>query len=1129
MTMPDPSLPGSTENLAYADLIERLSETLRAGQSIDWSEIALCYPHWLDKLKDELQTIKTLLEAGNITSSDLPADDLITGKMPEIDGYQLLRRIGAGGMGIVYEAIEMSLQRHVAIKVLSAQLRPNGRVRVRFENEATAAGRLNHPNILTVYKIGESSGLMFYVMPYVDGQTLSELASTTDKSYQSIASIIYQIALALDHAHESGIFHRDVKPSNIMLDRHGHVWLLDFGLASLDEQLDLTQTGEIIGTLRYMSPERLAPKTTRTLDRRLDVYSLGATLYELLAGLPPYHDIAKPALSKAIQESAPTALRQLCPNAPLPLIRICEKAMEREPADRYSNCLELAEDLQRFVAGKDVRARPLPPTKRIGRYIRRHTFALLAVSSLAILLLTISLVVLQRTNEIEQQKNTIEYQTKLVDIQAEDLRRTSFFVELTKLREARESGLLGWRTKQVQKLRELANGNWGEQELSLLRREWVETSRAVDIQEQQVLLDGRPVYRCEWNKLGTQLVAGFLFSDAGESMLVVFSGEPLRKQFEVKLPTPAELGISDEKSDGVRRLLFSGDHRRLWIGTRRGLVHEIDMGSGEVLRSKSCHPVAVFGLAIHEDAQELITGGSDNRVRVWDLKTLKEKQSFETGPSVRSLVLYNNSLFVLDMTLRHAKRDATKWSPLVDENIGVGFSSSKLSDDGRLLHRLQEDVIEVVSRETKEVTRKYAFFESQKKPNITNAHKIVECQDDLLLTTDSNGFTLWNEVNGTQWGTLPIPNNETAGVSYKPNSREIAVWGPRKLSIYSVDRSELWGSTSSNAYPVNSFHLQDRLNSTLSGVLFSTRNIGKGRHPEEYVVEYHPWNRREKKRSHFYGEGPVGIMGVYGTGFVSYQKENDFFMWSSWNRNTWDDRFYFDYDSEFCTSHDSLANVLYCGYRLRSHELISRVRFIPELVAIDGSDRNVLWSYKPFQSHDTDTSFTIKSILASGDRVYLACDDQYIRELDAKSGEELRKFFVGDHVCVSMCMLGMQHMAIGSAEGHLLIIDLESGRLHVQRKLHQNRVNTIQAIYNEYLVSGGLDGDLLISRWDDQELTEVLRVPHRNVAIDRIQVTSDGNRICYLCRSEYSVRYLDWKKLLEELKDLGSLEIQKHN
>ena len=1118
---------GSTENLEYANLMEQLTETMQAGQKIDWSEVARLYPQWVEKIKAEIRTIQTLLDAGNITSSDFSGDDIATGKMPDIEGYQLLRRIGAGGMGIVYEAIELSLQRKVAIKVLSAQLRPNSRVRVRFENEATAAGRLNHPNILPVYKIGESAGLMFYVMPYVDGQTLSEIAALPDKdrSYSSIATIVYQTALALDHAHESGIFHRDVKPSNIMLDRHGHVWLLDFGLASLDEQLDLTQTGEIIGTLRYMSPERLAPKTVRTLDRRLDVYSLGATLYELLSGLPPYHDVSKPALNKAIQETQPTSVKQLAPTSPLALIRICEKAMEREPNDRYANCLEMGEDLQRFLSGQEVEARPLSRATRIARYVRHHSLAILTATSIFILFLAVTLVLLQRNRSLELQQNTIEYQNKLVDVQAKDLRRQNFYLELTKLREARESGILGWRSQQIETLTQLAREGWSDKELEQLQREWIATSRTVDLQEEQVLHTDHLYFCCAWNKLGTQLVAGLTIAERDEPAVVVYSGEPLRAQFEIKLPTPADLGVSELTNDGVRSLCFSTDQRRLWVGTRRGLVHEIDMGKGQVVRSKACFPDTVWGLALQEDFNELFLGSSSGKTLVMDLTTLEKKQTFDTGSPIRSLVLWNNVLMVLDLILRQSLRDVDKWPAPTDVDLDVNGILTGATDDGTLLYCLTPTGVQFLSRDTNTMTRAFDFKVNQTNSKVTNAHKVVPDDGDLLFSADSNGLTLWNQLNGNQWGTLPIVNNENAGVCFKPNSRKVAIWGHRKLAIYQISRSEVWGATPATPYPVNAFQLQNPVNSTIAGVLVSTKSHLKGVHPEEHLVQYVPWNHREKVRTHYFGKGPVGIKGAYGTGFISHQYEDDYFMWSSWNRWTWDERFFFTFDPEFCTAHNPIKNVLYCSWRIRSDDLTPRVRYIPELVTVDGTTRTILWNYKPIPNHDTDTSFAIKSILPANDKVYLACDDSMIRELDAVTGVQRRTMPVENQLGAAMAILGSECLLLASVEGQVSIIDLKTGQLEAQQRLHENRITAIQALRDGMFVTGSVDGDLVISRWENKRITEILRVPHADVAIDQLQVTADGERICYLCRGEYAVRYLDWKKLLRELELLKNPQL----
>jgi serine/threonine protein kinase/WD40 repeat protein len=1120
MKQPEPSSLGSTESLEYANLLEQLSDTVRAGRSVDWTEVAIRYPQWLERLKEELQTIQTLLDAGNKTSSDLSVDEIETGRMPEIEGYQLLRRVGTGGMGVVYEAVELSLQRKVAIKILSAQLRPNSRVRIRFENEASAAGRLNHPNILPVYQIGESAGLLYYVMPYVDGQTLSEIAQSSDRSYASIATIVYQVANALEHAHESGVFHRDVKPSNIMLDRHAHVWLLDFGLAALDDNLDLTQTGEIIGTLRYMSPERLAPKSARTIDRRLDVYSLGATLYELLAGLPPYHDISKPALNKAIQETSPISLKQLAPNTPSALIRICEKAMERDPVDRYSNCLELGQDLERFLTGNEVLARPLSRVKRTSRLIRQNAFKLLATLGLSILFLGFTVVMLQRSKTLELQDNTIDYQKKLVEIQSKDLQRQKFYLELTKLRENRESGVFGWRAEQLETLKRLAGDERSDEELSLLRKEWIATSRSVDVQEKQVLLTDRSVFRCEWNKLGTQLAAGVVFAEAGEPMLMVYSGEPLRLQFEVSLPTPLELGVGQASGDGVRSVCFSEDHRLLWVGTRYGLVHEVDMGSGKVMRSKLCHSAGIFCLATFDEVGELITGGSDQKIRIWDQASFEEKQAFDSGANPSKLTRLNDTVFFFAGPLLRCERDSVGWSRPVRTDIDVSSVASSFSENSQWIYDLQTDGIKVVSRDNAEITRRFSYSANQSKPTHTNAHKVVACEGGLLFSTDSNGVKMWDMRNGMLLATKSIANNENAGVSCRPGGKEIAVWGKESLAIYQIQRSDDWGATEPRVYPVDSFEIQDTKSIAPAGLLVSARSPIKALDSEEYSVEYIPWNKQESIRNHGFGIGPVQLLGTFGTGFVAHQTSDEFVMWLNWHSQRYDQRYTFPFDSEFFSCYDASQNVLYCSWRLGSDKPSARVRYIPELAAVRGADRKEIWRYKPIKSHEDDATFTIKKMVSVSGRLYLLCDDLMIRELDAMSGAELRAFSMGDIPSWNVSSLGSKHLILGGTEGDVSVIDLSSGRVKEQKKLHENGVTSIQGIGEDVLVSGGIDGDLVISRWAGNSIEEVVRVPHANTVVDRIRVTADGNRICYLCRNEYAVRYLDWKKLVRELNSL---------
>lgn len=230
-----------------------------------------------------------------------------------------------------------------------------------------------------------------------------------------------------------------------------------------------------------------------------------------------------------------------------------------------------------------------------------------------------------------------------------------------------------------------------------------------------------------------------------------------------------------------------------------------------------------------------------------------------------------------------------------------------------------------------------------------------------------------------------------------------------------------------------------------------------------------------------------------------------------------DQRYYFPRDEEFNSCYDAAQDVLYCCWRIRGDKPSLRVRFIPELVAVRGSDRQEVWRYKPLESHEVEFTFAIKQMALASNRLYLLCDDLQIRELDAISGVELRRFPIGDIPCERICALGSKHLILGNIEGEVSVIDLSSGRRLEQKKIHEMGVTSITGMDDRLFVSGGVDGDLVISRWDGNLIKEVLRVPHANTAIDRIQVTADGNRICYLCRNEYAVRYLDWKKLVDEL------------
>lgn len=281
-----------------------------------------------------------------------------------IGNYKIISKLGSGGMAVVYKAHELSLNRIVALKVLSSHLSENNEFIKRFEREARAAAKLNHPNIIQIYAIGEEEGIHFFSMEYVKGKTLAEIIEEEKKlTYDKAIPIIIQTAEALSEAHKHGIVHRDMKPSNIMINNNGTVKVTDFGIAYVSQETKLTKSGSIIGTPEYLSPEQCEAKT---IDNRSDIYSLGVTFYELLSGKTPYKaDTPVSMLMEIVKGNFP-ALNEVNPDVPEFIQKIVEKMMQTKPEDRFNNTNELIESLKKHIE-KSISTKDFEKEKHIER------------------------------------------------------------------------------------------------------------------------------------------------------------------------------------------------------------------------------------------------------------------------------------------------------------------------------------------------------------------------------------------------------------------------------------------------------------------------------------------------------------------------------------------------------------------------------------------------------------------------------------------------------------------------------------------------------------------------------------------------------------------------------------------
>ncbi len=447
------------EFFATRDQVDRIAAPIRAAvsESSAWKSSAWKSNHDLDA---------TLPKKS-------PRSPENTGVPPlgRIGDFRLVREVGRGGMGVVYEAEQLSLRRKVALKILPFAAAIDPRHLQRFRNEAQAAAQLHHSNIVPVHAVGAENGIHFYAMQFIEGQSLAQLLSelreghpiptqvvkttridvhgtpstpitsehTTRRRdyFRRMAELTCQAADALEYAHQAGIVHRDIKPANLLLDSMGRLWVADFGLALIRSDTGLTATGELVGTIRYMSPEQALGKPG-LVDHRTDIYSLGATLYELLTLVPPFADEDRQTLLRRLADEDPRSPRQVDKSIPIELETILIKALAKSPLDRYASAREFADDLQRFLEDRPILARRPSPLDLIAKWIRRHRLATV-VGVAVLLVLTIGFAISTAVISLEHNKTVKaneltkkaeERERQRADEAYENYRRTKRAVDL---------------------------------------------------------------------------------------------------------------------------------------------------------------------------------------------------------------------------------------------------------------------------------------------------------------------------------------------------------------------------------------------------------------------------------------------------------------------------------------------------------------------------------------------------------------------------------------------------------------------------------------------------------------------------------------------------------------------------
>jgi serine/threonine-protein kinase len=320
---------------------------------------------------------------------DAALRDAETG-LPRIEGYDVEAVLGRGGMGVVYRARHRKLNRTVALKMILAGAYASSPDRARFQREAEAVAALRHPNVVQVYDSGEAGGRPYFAMEFVEGGTLADKLAGTPLPARPAADLVAALAGAVQAAHACGVVHRDLKPANVLLTADGTPKVTDFGLARhVEAGPGLTLSGTRVGTPSYMAPEQALGRS-RAIGPATDIYALGATLYELLTGRPPFQGESAAETERQVIAADPVSPSRLNPRVPRDLETICLKCLHKDPARRYPSAAALADDLRRFLDGAPIAARRVGPLERVVKWVRRRPALAAALTSGVLLTVTLA-------------------------------------------------------------------------------------------------------------------------------------------------------------------------------------------------------------------------------------------------------------------------------------------------------------------------------------------------------------------------------------------------------------------------------------------------------------------------------------------------------------------------------------------------------------------------------------------------------------------------------------------------------------------------------------------------------------------------------------------------------------------
>ena len=1087
------------------DFVEPLKERIAAIRMVGWLSI------------DSSRETRPVRETHSATA-------ISANNVPKLPGYEILEEIGRGGMGVVYKARQLSLGRFVAVKVIHGGSWRKPSLIARLRREAAALGSLNHDHVIKVHDVFDRDGFVCLVLEFIEGGNLAQQKAGTAMDSRVAAEIAYTVAMTMSDVHRTGLLHRDLKPANLLCDASGTVKISDFGLAKqMTADSGSSMTGEVIGTPSFMAPEQVIGRSA-DIGVWTDIYSIGATLYDFITGRPPFAGTTPVDTLAQVKEKEPVSPRLLNPKIPRDLETICLKCLEKDSHKRYADAASLAADLRCFLDGKPISARRLSALGHAWKWTKRHPERASLFASIAV---GFALVI-----------GVITWAFATISGAKEQSRVQEFYAESARIRERSIRRTPGWSWQNQKAIKRIAP-NCPAKDLEAkqqLRSEATKSLAAYDVRKQREFLNGFDAYTLEFSPNGKLLLVGANIDQDQMVEVVLVDTETWETRKSIRFEGSSKW--MKEKPDGVRSLTFSPDASEFYVGTRSGWIRVFETQTWTEVRQWPAHQHYVHRIRFSTDGTKLYTCSEDKTTKSW-------------WPDGRQIHVIHGPHPMTDIAVLHdellpapAHIAIASLNPIIVEEADLltqGTSDASVETSGRRYTliaaypegggwiRPNDATFEIL--DTHRLTTLKRFSDPRDRfRGFRELHSLETSPNgQWLVSSNSEMAKLWDLSAGECFAEIPAAGQGRIVGKFHPSQNLLAMTGALKITLYELShgRSDgIWQQRLQQPHVLKSMALSPVADQVAAarkvewdGEILERGQLLTQRTGEERIVVQYEGHGILNTFNQFSPDGSTIVSDCYRAHKLFFVRSDSSdiprVVHHIFNDN---DQDFLDAD---CGRFSSNGRLFFVAGKTRGNEPDSGRPRSGEVRVFDTDSLRSRRLWANFESEVMLRKSQILSLAVCVNFVACSSNDGSIRVLNARSGAVAAKLELMS-VCDSLSRSADESRIVaGTREGVLMVLDLPSAEIRSSVRAHDGQILSTSWVTPNLIVSGSSDHVLKLWKWQDDELSELLKLDSLSGPVEELAASADGRVLAVRLRAETSIRLLRIDILRERLREYG--------